>query len=109
MDNTNKKMNIAIIGSGISGLSIAYAFSKKNDSNYDITIFESSSKLGGHSYTTDSINFNDVNNNNKSYMLPPVDLGFQVMNRTTYPYLSEMFRELNVETEVCFIIYYISF
>lgn len=97
--DTNKSNNVAIIGAGISGLSLAYALAKK-DSGFKLTIFESSSKLGGHSLTTDPVDFKETNGSTESTKLPPVDLGFQVMNRTTYPYLSEIFRELNVETEV---------
>jgi len=107
MDNNyiGNNVNIAIIGCGISGLSLAYSLAKKygNDKskNFKITLFESSNKLGGHSYTTDTVNVysNSDDNIEKSFIAPPVDLGFQVMNRTTYPYLSEIFRELNVETE----------
>ena len=39
--------NIAIIGSGISGLSAAYILSQK----FNVTVFESNNKLGGHTNT----------------------------------------------------------
>ena len=51
---------IAIIGSGISGLSAAYILSQK----YNITLFESGEKLGGHTNTITPPNG------------PPVDTGF---------------------------------
>ena len=38
---------IAVIGSGISGLGSAYLLNQ----NYDVTLFESNSKLGGHTNT----------------------------------------------------------
>ena len=43
----SKKIKIAIIGGGISGLSAAYFLSKK----YDITLYESKSLFGGHAIT----------------------------------------------------------
>ena len=43
----SKKIKIAIIGGGISGLSAAYFLSKK----YDISLYESKNYLGGHAIT----------------------------------------------------------
>ena len=40
-------MRIAVIGSGISGLSAAYFLGK----NHEVTIFENSDRLGGHTHT----------------------------------------------------------
>ena len=42
-------MKIAVIGSGISGLSSAYYLSKK----YEVDLFEKDDHFGGHSYTFD--------------------------------------------------------
>jgi predicted NAD/FAD-binding protein len=42
-------MKIAVIGSGISGLSASYYFSKK----YKVDLFEQDDHFGGHSYTYD--------------------------------------------------------
>ena len=44
-----KKLKIAIIGSGISGLSAAYYLSKK----HHVDLFEKQDHFGGHSYTID--------------------------------------------------------
>ena len=79
-------MKIAVIGSGISGLSSAYYLSKKNE----IDLFEKDDHFGGHSYTF------DIKEKNKKV---PVDLGFIVFNKTTYPNLINFFEELKVPYE----------
>ena len=79
-------MKIAVIGSGISGLSAAYYLSKK----YKVDLFEKDDHFGGHSYTF------DIHNHNK---IIPVDLGFIVFNHLTYPNLIKFFSELNVPYE----------
>ena len=76
-------MKIAVIGSGISGLSSAYYLSKK----YKVDLFEQNSQLGGHSYTY------DIKEKEK---IVPVDLGFIVFNELTYSNLIKFFNELNV-------------
>jgi predicted NAD/FAD-binding protein len=81
--NTTKK--IAIIGSGISGLSAAYYLSD----NYDITIYEKRNRLGGHSRTIMSHDHEKV----------PIDTGFIVFNQHNYPLLSDLFNKLNVKIE----------
>lgn len=73
-------MKIAIIGTGIAGLTVAWGLNQK----YDITVFEKEDRLGGHSHTVqtpDNI---------------PVDTGFVVYNDWNYPYLIQLFRHLNV-------------
>jgi len=79
-------MKIAVIGSGISGLSSAYYLSKK----YEVDLFEKDDHFGGHSYTF------DIKEKNKKV---PVDLGFIVFNKTTYPNLINFFEELKVPYE----------
>ena len=79
-------MKIAVVGSGISGLSAAYYLSKK----YQVDLFEKNDHFGGHSYTY------DINENKKKI---PVDLGFIVFNELTYPNLINFFKELNVPFE----------
>ena len=63
-------MKIAVIGSGISGLSSAYFLSKK----YKVDLYEKDDHFGGHSFTY------EIKENNK---IVPVDLGFIVFNEVT--------------------------
>ena len=79
-------MKIAVIGSGISGLSSAYFLSKK----YKVDLFEQEDHFGGHSYTY------DIKGGDK---ITSVDLGFIVFNELTYPNLIKFFKELNVNFE----------
>ena len=79
-------MKIAVVGSGISGLSAAFYLSKK----YKVDLFEQDDHFGGHSYTF------DIKKNNKTI---PVDLGFIVFNELTYPNLIKFFNELSVPYE----------
>ena len=79
-------MKIAVIGSGISGLSAAYYLSKK----FKLDLYEKEDHFGGHSYTY------DIKDNQK---ILPVDLGFIVFNELTYPNLINFFQELKVPYE----------
>ena len=79
-------MKIAVIGSGISGLSAAYYLSKK----YKVDLFEQEDYFGGHSCTY------DIKKEKKTI---PVDLGFIVFNELTYPNLLNFFKELEVPFE----------
>ena len=79
-------MKIAVIGSGISGLSAAYFLSKK----FKVDLFEKDDHFGGHSYTY------EIKDNNK---VIPVDLGFIVFNKITYPNLINLFKDLNIPYE----------
>ena len=76
-------MKIAVIGSGISGLSAAYYLSKK----FKVDLFEQEDYFGGHSCTY------DIKKEKKTI---PVDLGFIVFNKLTYPNLLNFFKELEV-------------
>ena len=67
-------MKIAIIGSGISGLSSALLLSQK----HNITLFEINKRFGGHANTVDIMN---------KQSLIPVDTGFIVYNKLNYPNL----------------------
>ena len=69
-------MKIAVVGSGISGLSSAYYLSKK----HKVDLFEKQDRFGGHSYTL------DVEYNDKEKIA--VDIGFMVFNKELLDYLS---------------------
>ncbi len=79
-------LRIAVVGSGISGLSAAWLLSQK----HDVTLFEQSSRPGGHSNTVDAPGPNGP---------IPVDTGFIVYNERTYPNLIAMFDHLGVATQ----------
>ncbi|KKB85146.1 NADH-ubiquinone oxidoreductase subunit 6 [Devosia limi DSM 17137] len=76
---------IAIVGSGISGLSAAWLLSR----NHDVTVFEKNAKLGGHSNTV-------LAKTGQGSL--PVDTGFIVYNEQNYPNLTAMFDHLGVAT-----------
>ena len=85
-------MKIAIVGSGIAGLTAAYHLHPR----HQITLFEAASKLGGHSNTV-------------TVDLPegkiPVDTGFIVFNDWTYPNFISLMKEIGIEgkaTEMSF-------
>ena len=79
-------MKIAVVGSGISGLGVAYALSEK----YDVKLFEKNQSFGGHSNTV------EVNIENKEI---PVDTGFIVYNIENYPNLASLFSHIEVPTK----------
>ena len=78
-------LKIAVVGSGISGLSAAWLLSQR----HNVTLFEADNRLGGHSHTVDCI----VDGASVA-----VDTGFIVYNRPTYPNLTALFDYLNVPT-----------
>ncbi|MGB3187040.1 MAG: FAD-dependent oxidoreductase [Ornithinimicrobium sp.] len=78
--------SVAVIGSGISGLTAAYAL--QTSTAAAVTLFESDSRLGGHTHTHD---VHDPNGHRYA-----VDSGFIVHNDRTYPRLRALFAELGV-------------
>ncbi|MFE3324446.1 NAD(P)/FAD-dependent oxidoreductase [Streptomyces sp. NPDC059176] len=78
---------VAVVGSGVAGLTAAYVLAKSND----VTLYEGDDRLGGHAHT---------------HELPApgggtvsVDSGFIVHNERTYPWLLRLFRELGIATQ----------
>ena len=82
-------MKIAIIGSGISGLSAAYYLSKK----HKVDLFEKSDHFGGHAHTI------DLNLENNQSKITSIDIGFIVFNHLTYPNLIKFFDQNKIEIE----------
>jgi uncharacterized protein len=83
---SKQQQKLAIIGTGISGLGCAYFLHQ----DYDITLFEAGSYVGGHTNTI------EVEENGVKL---PVDTGFMVFNHVTYPLLTKLFKQLGVETK----------
>ena len=79
-------MKIAIVGSGISGLTAAYQLHEK----YEISLFEAADRLGGHTATIDVVDGGRV---------LPVDTGFIVYNDWTYPNFIKLMKQLGVESQ----------
>ncbi len=77
-------MKIAIIGSGISGLTAAYHLSE----SHDITVFEANDYIGGHTHT------HLIEKQNFQYF---VDTGFIVFNKKTYPHFVNLLEKLQVD------------
>ena len=86
MNNIDKNLKIAIIGSGISGLTSAYVLNKK----YDVSIYEKNDYLGGHTHT------HKIAENSKAFN---IDSGFIVYNENTYPNFIKLLDLLKVERQ----------
>lgn len=78
-----QKLKIAVVGSGISGLSAAWLLAQR----HQVTVYERAERLGGHSNTVMA----EVEGKQI-----PVDTGFIVFNRKTYPNLTALFAHLGV-------------
>ena len=79
-------MRVAVVGSGIAGLSSAWLLSCQ----HEVVLFEAEARLGGHTHT------HDVEQAGKRYR---VDTGFIVHNTHNYPLLTRMFDELGVASK----------
>ena len=77
------KETLAIVGTGIAGMSSAYFLNEK----YDITVFEKNDYIGGHTNTV---------NVDEDGVDIPIDTGFMVFNHETYPLLTKLFEKLDV-------------
>ncbi|MCB1121979.1 MAG: FAD-dependent oxidoreductase, partial [Verrucomicrobiae bacterium] len=79
------RQRVAIIGTGIAGMACARSLSDQ----FDLTILEKNDYFGGHTNTV------MVREGSKEI---PIDTGFMVYNKATYPHLVRLFDELKVET-----------
>jgi uncharacterized protein len=80
-------MRIAVVGSGIAGLSCAWRLSREG--GHEVVLFEAQSRLGGHVHT------HDIALGGRSLA---VDSGFIVFNHAHYPLLTALFAELGIES-----------
>lgn len=82
---SEQRRKIAVIGSGISGLSAAWHLSR----THDVELFESADRLGGHAHTRSvRVGGHSVD----------VDTGFIVYNPRNYPNFTALLDHLGVET-----------
>jgi predicted NAD/FAD-binding protein len=82
-----KKLNIAVVGAGVAGLSSAWLLNK----NHQVTVYEAKDTIGGHANTVDVPTPEG---------LTPIDTGFLVYNELNYPNLTALFKHLGVSTKV---------
>jgi predicted NAD/FAD-binding protein len=82
-----ERKTVAVVGAGVAGLTAGYLLQRE----YDVTLYESEPRLGGHAHTHDVVT--------RDGRLLPIDSGFIVHNLSTYPNLLRLFGELGVETQ----------
>ncbi|WP_182378800.1 FAD-dependent oxidoreductase [Nocardioides sp. WS12] len=87
--NQERPRRLAVVGSGVAGLTAAYVASRSPDVH--VTLLEADSRLGGHA---DTHRVTDPTGRELS-----IDTGFIVHNRRTYPVLIRIFDELGVPTQ----------
>ncbi|KRC53263.1 MULTISPECIES: FAD-dependent oxidoreductase [unclassified Nocardioides] len=90
MSTTTTPRRIAVVGSGVAGLTAAYVASRPANGTH-VTLLEADDRLGGHADT------HDVTDPTGRALR--IDSGFIVHNRRTYPVLLRLFAELGVPTQ----------
>jgi uncharacterized protein len=103
-DEKKKKLRVAVIGGGVSGLAAAWHFKVNCQQVVDVVeLFESEERLGGHAHTVSvPLLVNDQNHTSdekkkkkKKSRCIDVDIGFMVYNHENYPNMVEWFQALN--------------
>jgi uncharacterized protein len=90
MKQSIEPVKVAIIGSGVSGLSAAWHLIETSTSKLEISVFEKDSRLGGHTNTIDV---------KLDGLTAPVDTGFLVCNERTYPLFIPFLEKIGVPLE----------
>src|SRR5580698_1010626 len=85
----DKRFNIAVIGTGVAGLTAGYILQRE----HQVTFFEKNAYIGGHSNTVVIPNGPDKGT--------PVDTGFMVLNDRTYPTFHRLLQQLRVPVRNC--------
>ncbi|WP_293675927.1 NAD(P)/FAD-dependent oxidoreductase [uncultured Phenylobacterium sp.] len=78
-----ERRRVAVVGSGIAGLSAAWLLSQR----HEVTLFEADGRLGGHANTAEAPGFSGP---------VPVDTGFIVYNEGNYPNFTALLEHLGV-------------
>lgn len=86
------RKNIAIIGSGVSGLTCAHYLATQ----FDVTVFEASDYIGGHVNTIDVTLQDGKKSKPNKVEKSAIDTGFIVFNERTYPNFFRLLHELQV-------------
>ena len=87
MSAPQARPTVAVVGSGVSGLTAAYLLSR----THDVTLYEADARPGGHAHTHELASSDGGTTH--------VDSGFIVHNDRTYPNLLRLFGELGVSTQ----------
>jgi predicted NAD/FAD-binding protein len=81
--NGGERLSVAVVGSGVAGLSAAWLLSQK----HNVTLFEADHRLGGHAHTAEASGHHGP---------VPVDTGFIVYNEANYPNFTALLAHLGV-------------
>jgi len=84
MEPTDQRLNIAVVGTGVAGLTAAWLLARR----HDVTLFEKNDYPGGHTHTIVVPGGPDAGT--------PVDTGFIVMNHRNYPLFTRLLEQLRV-------------